>query len=155
MASQKYYTNFEDDVKLTKTAVRQSVMVYAEGGGIRCTNNMKCCAERRLLSLLEHEAKNAGQKGTKKGKWIQKHTGGVIKIWRYTADGEYGKVFPCSICRKSIANYGLKVQCTMGPNEWFIGYMEEDNKIHSKPTTAQRLVFKGENKFPVNTRFHV
>ncbi len=149
------YTNFEEDIKDKYRSCRVGITVFASANGITVNNNNKCCAERRLLDHLEYEAKLNGQKGTKKAKWIRKQTSGVIKIWRYTADGQYGKVFPCSICRKSIQNLGLKVMCTMGPDEWFCGYMTEENKIHSKPTTAQRMLFRGENKFPVSSYYHI
>jgi hypothetical protein len=150
------YTNYEEDIiNITRTC-RVGIVVYAEGAGIRVTNNSNCCAERRLLSLLEYEAKREGQKGKKIGQWIRKKTNGYIKIWRYIGEnGDYGKVFPCCICRKSIQNFNLKVLCTMGPNEWFMGYMNEENKIHSKPTTGQRLLFNRENKFPINSHYHV
>ena len=130
------------------------VTVYAEGGGIRCTNTHRCCAERRLISLLEHEAKMEGHKGTKKAQWITKHTGGFIKVWRYTKDGKHACVFPCSICRKSIIHYKLKVICSMGPDEWFNGYLTEENKNNSKLTSGQLHYFSGTSKFPINTKFH-
>ncbi len=148
------YTNFEEDILEKRRTCRIGIVVHASAGGIEVVNTSKCCAERRLLDHLEYEAKLNGQKGTKKARWIRKQTNGVIKIWRYTSDGEYGKVFPCTICRKSIENLKLKVLCTMGPNEWFYGYMTEENKIHSKPTTAQRMLFRGENKFPISSYYH-
>ena len=148
------FTNFENDIKKNTNSCRQGVIVFAEGGSIQVTNTHFICAERRLLNLLEYEAKINGNKGAKKMRWIRKYTGGIIRIWRYTADGNYGKVFPCSFCRKSLENLGLKVLCPMGPDKMFYGYMTNENKEHSKLTTGQRLVIKKTNKFPINTYFH-
>ena len=154
ISSGKYFTNFSEDLSSVDSDRKIGITVYSSGGGIQCTNNHRCCSERRLLNLLEHEAKIAGCKGKKIGQWIKKQTGGVIKIWRYTSDGQHGICFPCSICRKSLINYNLKVICTMGPNEWFEGYMTDTNKLTSKLTTGQKRYFAGNARFPLNMRFH-
>jgi hypothetical protein len=149
--------NFEEHVKNKIKHNYLNTIVYAEtiNGEIRMTNNHNLCAERRLINCLENEAKQSGQKGAKKAKWIKKQSGGGIKIYRFTADGKYGKAFPCSICRKSLENLGLRVICTMGPDEiWFDGYMTEENKTLSKLTSGQKLLFSGINKFPINSYFH-
>jgi len=131
-----------------------SKRVFAAAAGIQVTNNAKCCAERRLLNLLEYEAKCAGAKGTKKRQWILRHTGGCITIWRRTMNGELANSFPCKLCRKSIQNYGLKVKCSVGPNEWFTGYLSKDNENKSKLTTGQTLFFNNKAKFPVCVHIH-
>lgn len=138
----------------TYNEMKTARVVYAEGGGIRCINNHRCCAERRLLSLLEHEAKNNGCKGSKIRNWIKKNTNGYIRIWRYTSDGNYGSAFPCSICRKTIEHYNLKVICTIGPDEWFTGYMTDENKSISKLTKGQMSCFSGESKYPLILKIH-
>ncbi len=151
--SLRYQTNFEEDAN-TGNDCRVSIIVHASAGGIQCTNSHRCCSERRLLTLLEHEAKNAGCKGKKIGQWIRKQTGGVIKIWRYTSNGKHANCFPCSICRKSLINYNLRVICTIGPDEWFNGFMTNENKDSSKLTTGQRRYFAGNQRFPINMKFH-
>ena len=131
-----------------------SKVVFAEGGGITCQNNHRCCAERRLLNLLEYEAKSHGYKGTKKKKWIHQQTNGFITIYRYKANGELGTSIPCLICAKSLKNYNLKVRCYIEGYGWFCDTMDCDHAPESKLTTAQRLYFSKEAKFPVNLNFH-
>ena len=148
----KFNTNFKEDNNI-KTDVRNGIIVHAEGYGIHCVNTHRICAERRLLNFLEYEAKVNGCKGTKIKQWIKKNTGGYIKIWRYTDNGELANAFPCSICRKSIINYNLKVICSIGPDSWFEGYLDDDNKCLSKLTTGQRRMLLGCHRFPLNMHF--
>jgi hypothetical protein len=73
-----------------------------------------------------------------------------VKIWRFTADGEYANSFPCSLCRKALIHYKLRVHCSTGPGEWFSGHLNEDNVCKSKLTTSQKRFFAGDRKSPIN-----
>jgi hypothetical protein len=132
----------------------KNIIVYASGGNVTHTNNHLCCAERRVISELEYNAKKSGHKGKKKGVWIRRVTGGVIRVWRFSSDGQYANAFPCKVCMKSIVNYGLKLQCSIGPDLWYKGICpprggntEEDvaslDVPSSKLTNGQRFYFEG------------
>lgn len=153
-SSSKYMTDFANDVSKVANDRRLRTTVYASCAGIQCTNTHRCCAERRLISLLEHEAKTEGCRGKKIGQYIRKKSNGIIKIWRYTSDGQFGTSFPCLLCRKSIIHYQLKVLCTMAPNVWFEGPLTEETKNISKLTTGQSKYFSGQSSFPLNITVH-
>jgi hypothetical protein len=129
------------------------VVVHCEAAGLMVCNNHRLCSERRLLFKLELEAKNAGRKGERISQYIRQKTGGCIKIWRRTADGEYANASPCILCTKCIEKHGLRVLCSIGKDTWFNGVPTSET---SKFTRIQKMNFDGNQRhlsFPINMKF--
>ena len=128
--------------------------VYAstKSGDITVTNGNGCCAERRLLHILEFEIKtHSKQKSkTKLRQALLRKTGGIIRVWRISRDVNgneyYGNCAPCKFCSIALIKRGLRVHCYLENGEEFMGCPSELS-VHL--TSGQRRFFNVQ-RFPLN-----
>jgi hypothetical protein len=97
-------------------------------------SNCNCCAERRLLSQLQQQAKREGVKPARFVHWSYRKFGPLI-IERTRKDGLPGISLPCVICRKALDRIRMPWMAHVD-YKW---YSSTDPDVPpSKPTNKQR-----------------
>ena len=82
-------------------------IVIAVTHTMHVTCNHRCCAERRLLAVLERQAHVQG--GPRHSiAWFVRRSIGELHIERTTADGAAAICLPCVLCRKELDKYDIR-----------------------------------------------
>lgn len=102
-----------------------SKTVYAQAGHIETSNNLKACAERRLLEMWYSSARRHDVPFRERMQWIRRKTRHRMVIWRNLADGRLACAAPCDVCRDAMKGFKFQVKCSMNYDSWFIGYLDE------------------------------
>ena len=74
-------------------------------------------------------------------RWIRRKTPNTLTVWRHLRDGSLGNAVPCCLCRKAIERFGFRVQCSLGGDAWFRGYLDQPDAPASKLTSMQMARF--------------
>jgi hypothetical protein len=69
--------------------------------------------------------------------WVRRKVGPNITVWRQHKDGSLACATPCLFCCRELARFDLKVHCSQGAGEWFIGKLEEPTAPEVRPTAGQ------------------
>lgn len=95
-------------------------------------NSYKCCAERRLVSILMERARREGVHPSSFVRWFHRKQGELV-IKRMRRDGLPGVSLPCVCCRKVLDRMCLKWRAHIGHN-----WVSQETAPPSKPTNRQR-----------------
>ena len=113
----------------------------ANNNNAMCSNH-RCCAERRLIAEKIREARKHGVAPDGTVHWIRRKYGKDISVWRIIFDNnekkyEYGCSIPCVLCRRELIRFDFNVHVTTGTEQWFHGYLTNDDAPVSKLTSGQ------------------
>jgi hypothetical protein len=101
-------------------------------------SNCSCCAERRLISRLQHQAKREGVSPARFVSWVYRKFGPIV-VQRTRKDGLPGTSLPCVICRKTLDR--LRMPWMAHVNErWY--HSTDADLPPSKPTNKQKSMLK-------------
>ncbi len=101
-------------------------------------SNCSCCAERRLIARLQHQAKREGVSPARFVSWSYRKFGPII-VQRTRKDGLPGISLPCVICRKTLDR--LRMPWMAHVNErWY--HSTDADLPPSKPTNKQKSMLK-------------
>ena len=105
-------------------------------------SNCSCCAERRLIARLQHQAKREGVSPARFVSWSYRKFGPIV-VQRTRKDGLPGISLPCVICRKALDRLRMPWMAHVN-DRWY--HSTDDDIPPSKPTNKQRtmLNFKYE-----------
>jgi hypothetical protein len=101
------------------------------------TNDIHCCAERNLFKETIFQARRKGVASYKVIAWIKRKHGSDLTVWRERVDGTLGCSIPCSYCKKVIEQFGMRVHVLVDEDNWYHGYLDEENAPVSKLTSGQ------------------
>jgi len=73
--------------------------------------------------------------------WVRRKLGGDVLVWRYTADGVLAVATPCTLCCRELQRFDLRVHCSLGPDSWYSGRLNEAQAPPVGLTSGQRRRF--------------
>ena len=123
------------DVRLSCTSPTHPLFDH-----LRCTCDWRAHTRR----LLESWVKDARRHGVEKHQivtWVRRKLGGDVLVWRFTADGCLAVAIPCTLCSRELQRFDIRVHCSLGPDSWFSGRLNEAQAPPVGLTSGQRRRF--------------
>jgi len=93
---------------------------------------------------LESWVKDARRHGVERHQvvtWVRRKLGGDVVVWRHTADGVLAVATPCTLCCRELQRFDLRVHCSLGPDSWYSGRLNEAQAPPVGLTSGQRRRF--------------
>jgi hypothetical protein len=93
---------------------------------------------------LESWVKEARRHGVEKHHvvtWVRRKLGGDVLVWRFTADGCLAVATPCTLCCRELQRFDIRVHCSLGPDSWYSGRLNEERAPPVGLTSGQRRRF--------------
>lgn len=87
------------------------------------------------------EARRHGVEKQKVVTWVRRKLGGDVLVWRFTADGCLAMATPCTLCCRELLRFDLRVHCSLGPDSWYSGRLNEAQAPQVGLTSGQRRRF--------------
>lgn len=113
---------------------------------MECRNTHRICAERKLIDKALEDARRHGVSSHNIVSWLHRKNKGQITVARLRGDGSWGCSIPCVECRKVLLRFHIRVQCFTHENEWFSGYLDQNDAPVSKMTSGQKKKRNKRNK---------
>ena len=111
-------------------------------------SDCNCCAERRLIARLQHQAKREGVAPARFVSWSYRKFGPIV-VQRVRKDGLPGVSLPCVICRKTLDRLRMPWMAHVD-TRWY--HSTDADLPPSKPTNKQRILLKFTASIPTHPK---